>query len=162
MESLDRCAGLEQSLAEPRASWSLRSLLGSGSSINTNDGLGIPMGIERINPDTAYAPANDSYSQVVKATGDTHVHVSGMVGLTQAGDLVSEDMREQTTRGSRCCGFRYRPNPHPHDRRRRVCAQLSRTDCQLVRRAQTRVHTPRSGRPRNRRTQSRNRSDSHR
>lgn len=55
------------------------------------------MGIERINPDTAYAPANDSYSQVVKATGDTHVHVSGMVGLTQAGDLVSEDMREQTT-----------------------------------------------------------------
>lgn len=54
------------------------------------------MGVERINPDNVYAPANDSYSQVVKASGNTHIHVSGMVGLTQEGELVSEDMREQT------------------------------------------------------------------
>lgn len=54
------------------------------------------MGIERINPDTVYAPANDSYSQLVKASGDAQIHVSGMVGLTQEGELVSEDMREQT------------------------------------------------------------------
>lgn len=54
------------------------------------------MGIERINPDTVYAPNNDAYSQVVTATGTTHVHVAGMVGLTRERDLVSEDMREQT------------------------------------------------------------------
>lgn len=54
------------------------------------------MGIERSNPDTVYGPPNDSYSQLVKASGDTQIHVSGMVGLTQDGELVSKDMREQT------------------------------------------------------------------
>lgn len=54
------------------------------------------MGIERLNPDTVYAPADNRYTQVVKASGDTHVHISGMVGLNLEGDLVSEDMREQT------------------------------------------------------------------
>lgn len=54
------------------------------------------MGIERINPDSVYAPPNDSYSQLVKASGDTQVHVSGMVGLSMEGEVVSDDMREQT------------------------------------------------------------------
>lgn len=54
------------------------------------------MGTERLNPDTVYTPPNESYSQAVKATGDTQVHVSGMVGLTRDGELVGPDMREQT------------------------------------------------------------------
>lgn len=54
------------------------------------------MGIERLNPDTVYTPAQESYSQVVKATGETQVHVSGTVGLDLDGELVSESMRTQT------------------------------------------------------------------
>lgn len=54
------------------------------------------MGIERINPDSVYPPAHDAYSQAVKASGNTQIHVSGKVGLTLDGELVSEDMREQT------------------------------------------------------------------
>lgn len=54
------------------------------------------MGIQRFNPETVYAPTNDRYSQVVKASGNTQIHVSGMVGQTREGELVSEDMREQT------------------------------------------------------------------
>lgn len=54
------------------------------------------MGIERLNPDAVYTPVNESYSQVVRATGDTHVHVSGTVGLDLDGELVSESMQAQT------------------------------------------------------------------
>lgn len=54
------------------------------------------MGIERINPDAVYAPPQGGFSQVVKASGDTHVHLSGMVGLDSEGEPVSEDMWGQT------------------------------------------------------------------
>lgn len=54
------------------------------------------MGIERINPETVYAPANESYSQVVTATGDKQVHVSGIVGVDLDGEVVSDSMRAQT------------------------------------------------------------------
>lgn len=54
------------------------------------------MGIERIDPDGVYTPVDETYSQAVKASGDTHVHVSGMLGLDREGEVVSEDMREQT------------------------------------------------------------------
>lgn len=54
------------------------------------------MGIERLNPDTVYTPAQESYSQVVTASGETQVHVSGTVGLDVDGELVSESMVDQT------------------------------------------------------------------
>lgn len=54
------------------------------------------MGIQRLNPDSVYTPAQESYSQVVTATGDRQVHVSGTVGLDVNGELVGESMRAQT------------------------------------------------------------------
>lgn len=54
------------------------------------------MGVERTNPDTVYAPPQGGFSQAVKARGETHIHLSGMVGLDRGGEPVSEDMREQT------------------------------------------------------------------
>jgi len=39
------------------------------------------MTIERRNPDNVYTPFNHIYTQVVRATGATQVHVAGTVGM---------------------------------------------------------------------------------
>lgn len=56
------------------------------------------MGIERFNPDTVYDPPWNAYSQVVKGSGDTHIHVSGIVGWDRDRETVSSDMRDQTAK----------------------------------------------------------------
>lgn len=55
------------------------------------------MAVDRFSPDSVYTPPNEAYAQAVRASGSTHVHVSGMVGLTPDGAVVSTDMREQAT-----------------------------------------------------------------
>lgn len=60
------------------------------------DPVAISMGVERINPESVYDPPQGGFSQVVKAHGDTHVHLSGMVGMDSKGEPVSTNMREQT------------------------------------------------------------------
>lgn len=55
------------------------------------------MPLERINPSDVYAPYNDFYTQVVRATGSTDVHVAGTVSMTADRELAGEgDLREQT------------------------------------------------------------------
>ena len=50
--------------------------------------------LQRINPDGA-EPLGDNYTQVVVASG-TQVHVSGTLPVDEDGNVVGDDMREQT------------------------------------------------------------------
>ncbi|MBL6957623.1 MAG: RidA family protein [Rhodospirillales bacterium] len=54
------------------------------------------MSIERINPDGMYKPNRNIYSQVVKATGGTQVHVAGTVPFDENNQSVGlGDMKAQ-------------------------------------------------------------------
>ncbi len=52
--------------------------------------------MERINPPGMYQPYRGVYTQVIKASGPTQVHVAGTVPLAPNGELIGEgDMRAQ-------------------------------------------------------------------
>ena len=54
------------------------------------------MAIERMNPSYVYQPYNDVYTQVIRATGTTQVHVAGTVSLAPGRKLIGEgDMTAQ-------------------------------------------------------------------
>lgn len=54
------------------------------------------MAIERMNPEDVYQPYMNAYTQVIKATGTTQVHVAGTVSLAPGRKLVGEgDMAAQ-------------------------------------------------------------------
>ena len=54
------------------------------------------MPLERINPTGMYQPNHNIYSQVVKATGGTQVHVAGTVAFDEEQNVVGiGDMRAQ-------------------------------------------------------------------
>lgn len=54
------------------------------------------MAIERLNPEDVYQPYRDCYTQVIRATGTTQVHVAGTVSLAPGRELVGEgDMATQ-------------------------------------------------------------------
>ncbi len=56
------------------------------------------MTLERINPTAIYEPFNNFYTQVIRSTGTTQVHVAGMVALDKSRELVGEgDMYAQVT-----------------------------------------------------------------
>jgi 2-iminobutanoate/2-iminopropanoate deaminase len=48
------------------------------------------MALERMNPGDVYQPYNNYYTQVIRATGATQVHVAGTLGLNTKGELVGE------------------------------------------------------------------------
>lgn len=55
------------------------------------------MSIERSNPDSMYQPFGDNYTQVIRSTGSTQVHVAGTLAANEDRDLVGEgDIRTQT------------------------------------------------------------------
>ncbi len=57
------------------------------------------MACERINPQSVYQPFNNFYTQVIRATGNTQVHVAGTVGLDKERGLISKgDMAAQTAK----------------------------------------------------------------
>lgn len=49
------------------------------------------MALERINPANIYPPVNNNYTQVIKSTGGTQVHVAGIVSLNKQGELIGQD-----------------------------------------------------------------------
>lgn len=54
------------------------------------------MPLERINPDNIYTPYKNYYTQVIRATGATQVHVAGIVPLNREAELVGEgDLQAQ-------------------------------------------------------------------
>jgi len=54
------------------------------------------MALERINPENIYQPYMNAYTQVIKATGTTQIHVAGTVSLLPGRKLVGEgDMAAQ-------------------------------------------------------------------
>jgi enamine deaminase RidA (YjgF/YER057c/UK114 family) len=54
------------------------------------------MTLERINPKGMYQPNRNIYSQVVKATGGTHIHIAGTVPFDENQKVVGEgDMKTQ-------------------------------------------------------------------
>ena len=54
------------------------------------------MALERLNPPDVFQPTANIYTQVIKSTGSTHVHVSGMVAMdvdrqtVGAGDMAAQ------------------------------------------------------------------------
>lgn len=55
------------------------------------------MAHERINPENVYKPNKNIYSQVIKATGGTQIHIAGTVPFDQNQHIVGiGDMRAQT------------------------------------------------------------------
>ena len=48
------------------------------------------MTLERMNPSDVYQPYKNYYTQVIRATGTTQVHVAGTLALNTAGELVGE------------------------------------------------------------------------
>ena len=48
------------------------------------------MTLERINPDDIYQPYNNYYTQVIRSTGTTHVHVAGIVPIDKNHDVIGE------------------------------------------------------------------------
>jgi len=54
------------------------------------------MALERINPSDIYPPVNNNYTQVIKSTGGTQVHVAGIISLNKQGALIGlDDMQAQ-------------------------------------------------------------------
>jgi len=54
------------------------------------------MAVERKNPGNVYEPFNNFYTQVIRATGTTQIHVAGTVSMDPDRNLVGEgDMRTQ-------------------------------------------------------------------
>jgi len=49
------------------------------------------MALERINPSDIYPPVNNNYTQVIKSTGGTQVHVAGIISLNKQGELIGQD-----------------------------------------------------------------------
>ena len=49
------------------------------------------MALERINPSDIYPPVNNNYTQVIKSTGNTQVHIAGIISLTKQGELMGQD-----------------------------------------------------------------------
>ena len=49
------------------------------------------MALERINPSDIYPPVNNNYTQVIKSTGGTQVHVAGIISLNKQGELIGRD-----------------------------------------------------------------------
>ena len=57
------------------------------------------MPLERINPEGMYKPNKNIYSQVVKATGATTVHIAGTVPFDEDANVVGiDDMKLQVTK----------------------------------------------------------------
>jgi enamine deaminase RidA (YjgF/YER057c/UK114 family) len=57
------------------------------------------MALERINPAGIYKPNRGLYTQVVRATGTTQIHVAGTVPFDQQGNVVGVgDMKAQVTK----------------------------------------------------------------
>ncbi len=57
------------------------------------------MPLQRINPPDVYEPNRNIYSQVIKATGATQVHVAGTVPFDRDGEVVGVgDMKAQVAR----------------------------------------------------------------
>jgi enamine deaminase RidA (YjgF/YER057c/UK114 family) len=54
------------------------------------------MALERINPSDIYQPYKNFYTQVIRATGTTQVHVAGIIALNKQGELIGEgDLQAQ-------------------------------------------------------------------
>jgi len=49
------------------------------------------MALERINPNEIYQPVNNFYTQVIRATGSTQVHVAGIVPINKDYELIGKD-----------------------------------------------------------------------
>ncbi|HEX9923420.1 MAG TPA: Rid family hydrolase [Anaerolineae bacterium] len=49
------------------------------------------MALERMNPPDVYQPYNNYYTQVIRSTGTTQVHVAGTIALDLDHNLIGED-----------------------------------------------------------------------